>query len=140
MTGSIPARELLSTAFCMGVQKAVDMGATAAVNSRSSTDAVEEVMQATGRRGVDVALEAVGLPSTFELCQARPAQLPGSRVPPVTVLYSSRQLPVLQVEVVRLHPSKVRQTAVAATRTCNPSCLNAELNQMEAVEAKRRAS
>ena len=48
------------------------MGATAAVNSRSSTDAIEEVMQATGRRGVDVALEAVGLPSTFELCQARP--------------------------------------------------------------------
>lgn len=56
----------------MGAQKAVDMGATAAVNSRSSSDAVEEVMQATGRRGVDVALEAVGLPSTFELCQARP--------------------------------------------------------------------
>ena len=48
------------------------MGATAAISSRSSSDAVEEVMQATGRKGVDVALEAVGLPSTFELCQARP--------------------------------------------------------------------
>ena len=60
----------------MDVQKAVDMGATAAVNSRSSTDAIEEVMEETGRRGVDVALEAVGLPSTFELCQARRAQLP----------------------------------------------------------------
>ena len=104
--------------FRLGAQKALDRGATAAVNSRSSTDAIEEVMEETGRRGrgrcaggrgpavhlravpgapgaarcrfrldgfrfqtghsgVDVALEAVGLPSTFELCQARPAQLPG---------------------------------------------------------------
>lgn len=52
------------------------MGATAAVNSRSSTDAVEEVLQATGRAGVDVAVEAVGIPATFELCQVRPSLLP----------------------------------------------------------------
>lgn len=61
---------------CLVAQKAVDMGATAAVNSSSSTDAVEEVLQATGRAGVDVAVEAVGIPATFELCQVRLTFLP----------------------------------------------------------------
>src|ERR1700726_3904371 len=43
-------------------------GATKVV---SSTDgkAVEEVMALTGTRGVDVAIEAVGLPGSFETCQ-----------------------------------------------------------------------
>jgi alcohol dehydrogenase len=42
------------------------MGATRAV---TSTGAVEKVMQLTGNRGVDVAIEAVGIPATFDLCQ-----------------------------------------------------------------------
>jgi len=43
-------------------------GATVAVNS-SDGKAVETVMKMTGDRGVDTAIEAVGIPATFELCQ-----------------------------------------------------------------------
>ena len=43
-------------------------GATATVNS-SDGKAAEEVMRLTGGRGVDTAIEAVGIPPTFQLCQ-----------------------------------------------------------------------
>ncbi len=43
-------------------------GATAVVNSNSGGVA-EQVMALTGGRGVDTAIEAVGIPATFELCQ-----------------------------------------------------------------------
>jgi alcohol dehydrogenase len=43
-------------------------GATATVNS-SDGKAVEQVMALTAGRGVDTAIEAVGIPATFELCQ-----------------------------------------------------------------------
>lgn len=43
-------------------------GATKTVNSRNGK-AVEEVMKLTGDRGVDVAIEAVGIPATFDVCQ-----------------------------------------------------------------------
>jgi alcohol dehydrogenase len=43
-------------------------GASATVNS-SDGKAVEQVMALTGGRGVDTAIEAVGVPATFELCQ-----------------------------------------------------------------------
>ena len=43
-------------------------GATATVNSKDGK-AAEEVMEMTGGRGVDAAIEAVGVPATFELCQ-----------------------------------------------------------------------
>ncbi len=43
-------------------------GATKAVNSRDGR-AVEAVMKMTGGRGVDAAIEAVGIPATFELCE-----------------------------------------------------------------------
>ena len=43
-------------------------GATATVNSSTGKTA-EQVMQLTGGRGVDTAIEAVGIPATFELCQ-----------------------------------------------------------------------
>ena len=56
---------------CAAAQKAVDMGATLGINSRSSADAIEAVLHVTNRKGVDVAIEAVGLPTTFKLCQAR---------------------------------------------------------------------
>ncbi|MFL5412639.1 MAG: zinc-dependent alcohol dehydrogenase family protein [Myxococcales bacterium] len=45
---------------------AKSMGATQAV---TSAGAVEKILQLTGRRGVDVAIEAVGVPATFDLCQ-----------------------------------------------------------------------
>ena len=44
-------------------------GATACIDIGSS-DAVTEVMKLTDQTGVDCAIEAVGIPATFELCQA----------------------------------------------------------------------
>ena len=43
-------------------------GATATVN-RSDGKAAEQVMRLTGGRGVDTAIEAVGIPPTFKLCE-----------------------------------------------------------------------
>jgi len=43
-------------------------GATTTLNSKNS-NVVEQVMKLTGGRGVDTAIEAVGIPATFELCQ-----------------------------------------------------------------------
>jgi alcohol dehydrogenase len=44
-------------------------GATAVINSRAA-DAREIVMRLAGGRGVDTAIEAVGIPATFELCES----------------------------------------------------------------------
>ena len=44
------------------------LGATKVVNSTDGK-AVEKVMGLTGQSGVDVAIEAVGIPATFDLCQ-----------------------------------------------------------------------
>src|SRR6185503_9175673 len=43
-------------------------GATATVNSADGR-AVEKVMALSGKKGVDVAIEAVGVPGTFDICQ-----------------------------------------------------------------------
>lgn len=43
-------------------------GATKTVNS-SKTNAVEQVLELTDGKGVDVAIEAVGFPVTFDICQ-----------------------------------------------------------------------
>ncbi len=47
---------------------ASELGATKTVNSGDGRT-VEAVMAMTGGRGVDVAIEAVGIPATFEMCQ-----------------------------------------------------------------------
>jgi alcohol dehydrogenase len=62
--------------------KALDFGADVAVNN-GSEDAVARVMELTGGLGADVAVEAVGVPETFELC----AELirPGGRLANVGV-------------------------------------------------------
>ena len=44
-------------------------GATQTINS-SDGKAVEKLMKLTNAKGVDVAIEAVGIPATFELCEA----------------------------------------------------------------------
>jgi len=44
------------------------IGATATVNNKDGKS-VEKVMRMTEARGVDCAIEAVGIPATFELCQ-----------------------------------------------------------------------
>lgn len=44
------------------------LGATVVINN-SHDNAVDEIMKLTDGRGVDTAIEAVGVPSTFNLCQ-----------------------------------------------------------------------
>ena len=58
------------------------LGGTQAVNS-SDGQAVQGVMDLTGGAGVDVAIEAVGIPATFDICQAILA--PGGRLANVGV-------------------------------------------------------
>jgi alcohol dehydrogenase len=50
------------------LEAAKRFGATAVVNSADG-NATQTVMQMTGDRGVDTAIEAVGIPATFELCE-----------------------------------------------------------------------
>ena len=64
------------------LEVARSFGATTIVNS-SDGKAVERVMALTQGTGVDVAIEAVGLPSTFDICQAIIA--PGGRIANVGV-------------------------------------------------------
>lgn len=44
-------------------------GATHTVISKDSAAAIKEIMDITGGRGVDVAIEAAGFPATFDICQ-----------------------------------------------------------------------
>ena len=64
------------------LQKALEFGADTAINN-SRDDAVAAIMELTGGLGVDVAIEAVGVPETFELCTA--LVRPGGRVANVGV-------------------------------------------------------
>ena len=57
-------------------------GATALIDSSEGT-AVDEVMALTNGAGVDVAIEAVGIPATFDICQSILA--PGGRLANVGV-------------------------------------------------------
>jgi alcohol dehydrogenase len=50
------------------LEMAKRFGATAGINSADGK-AVETVMKMTGKRGVDTAIEAVGIPATFEMCE-----------------------------------------------------------------------
>jgi alcohol dehydrogenase len=50
------------------LEMAKRFGATGAVNSADGK-AVEAIMKMTSERGVDTAIEAVGIPATFELCE-----------------------------------------------------------------------
>ncbi len=49
------------------LEKALEFGADVTINN-SKEDAVARVMELTGGLGADVAIEAVGVPETFELC------------------------------------------------------------------------
>lgn len=64
------------------LQVARSFGATKSVNSGDG-DAVQKVMNLTGGAGVDVAVEAVGIPATFDICQSILA--PGGRLANVGV-------------------------------------------------------
>ena len=59
--------------FCIDLddnrlQVAKSFGATALINS-SDGNAIQRVMELTHGEGVDVAIEAVGIPATFDICQ-----------------------------------------------------------------------
>ena len=54
-----------------------NFGATQTINSRKE-DAVKRVKSLTANKGADVVIEAVGVPATFELCQALVA--PGGHI------------------------------------------------------------
>jgi alcohol dehydrogenase len=64
------------------LQAAKSLGATVLVNS-SDGKAAQNVMELTGGAGVDVAIEAVGVPATFDICQEILA--PGGRLANVGV-------------------------------------------------------
>jgi alcohol dehydrogenase len=64
------------------LQKALDFGADVTINN-GVEDAVAKVMELTGGLGADVAIEAVGVPETFELCTE--LIRPGGRVANVGV-------------------------------------------------------
>ena len=64
------------------LEKALEFGADVAINN-GSEDAVAKVMELTGGLGADVAIEAVGVPETFELCTE--LIRPGGRVANVGV-------------------------------------------------------
>jgi alcohol dehydrogenase len=64
------------------LEKALEFGADSTINN-SREDAVARVMELTKDLGVDVAIEAVGVPDTFELCTA--LVRPGGRVANVGV-------------------------------------------------------
>lgn len=51
------------------LEVARSFGATQLVNS-SECNAVQRIRDLTGNQGVDVAIEAVGIPETFDICQA----------------------------------------------------------------------
>jgi alcohol dehydrogenase len=62
-----PARIIMIDLDDNRLETATRLGATATINSKDGTAAVK-VMEMTGGRGVDAAIEAVGIPATFELC------------------------------------------------------------------------
>jgi alcohol dehydrogenase len=59
------------------LETARTLGATTVINSTDGK-AAEQIMALTQNAGVDVAIEAVGLPATFDICQAIIA--PGGRI------------------------------------------------------------
>jgi alcohol dehydrogenase len=64
-------------------------GATDAIDS-AKKNAVEEVLKMTGGKGVDVVMEAVGIPATFDICQAIVA--PGGHIASIGVFGTSVEL------------------------------------------------
>jgi alcohol dehydrogenase len=64
-----PAAILMVDVDPSRLQVAKQFGATALIDSADGT-AVDRIMALTGGAGVDVAIEAVGIPATFDICQS----------------------------------------------------------------------
>ncbi len=63
-----PAELIMVDVDANRLEVALKLGATQVVNGRGG-DAVAQVMASTKDRGVDVAMEAVGIPASFDVCQ-----------------------------------------------------------------------
>ena len=77
-----PARIIAIDLSDSRLAKALEFGADVVINN-GDEDAVAKVMELTGGLGADVAIEAVGVPDTFELCTE--LIRPGGRVANVGV-------------------------------------------------------
>ncbi|PZR25555.1 MAG: alcohol dehydrogenase [Citrobacter freundii] len=77
-----PARVIMIDPDPNRLNVALKLGATDGVNNAQSS-VVNEVNKLTENKGVDVAIEAVGIPATFEICQDIIA--PGGRIANVGV-------------------------------------------------------
>src|SRR4051812_5904518 len=77
-----PARIVAVDLADARLEKAREFGADVVINN-GRVDAIAEIMELTGGLGVDLAVEAVGVPETFELCTA--LVRPGGRVANVGV-------------------------------------------------------
>ena len=64
-----PAAILMIDVDANRLRVAEQFGATSSINSADGT-AVDQVMALTNGAGVDVAIEAVGVPATFDICQS----------------------------------------------------------------------
>ncbi|MBD3109622.1 zinc-binding dehydrogenase [Bacillus sp. AGMB 02131] len=51
------------------LEQSMKFGATDTVNSKDAEAAIKQIYDLTDGRGVDLAIEAVGYPATFDLCQ-----------------------------------------------------------------------
>lgn len=71
------------------LKRSMEFGATRTINSGGGS-VVEQIMKLTGKRGVDVAIEAVGVPETFDICQNIIA--PGGRIANIGVHGKSVEL------------------------------------------------
>ncbi len=84
------------------LESARHYGATDGVNPRSQ-NAVDQIMGLTDGRGVDVAIEAVGIPETFDICQRIVA--PGGRIAVIGVFGTS-----VNLEMQKLWSAKITLT------------------------------
>ena len=84
------------------LEKAKEFGATDAVNS-SAADWKDKVMAMTDGLGVDVAIEAVGIPATFEACTA--IVRPGGNVANVGVHGTPVQLNINELWIANINIS-----------------------------------
>lgn len=84
-----PSEIILIDVDANRLQVAKTLGATRIVRAEPQA-AVEQVLQLTDGRGVDVAIEAVGIPETFDVCQAVVA--PGGRIANIGVHGKSVEL------------------------------------------------
>ncbi len=64
-----PAEVIMIDLDANRLEVAKRFGASAVIINSANDNAAEAVLKLTGKRGVDTAIEAVGTPATFELCE-----------------------------------------------------------------------